>query len=143
MAVKRNPAIQARQGHPEGIVDDIIRPVVGKVASVLAEVGAAKHGSRIAKKQTKLAGVAYRADAARVSSYRKRGKDMKAALLEDNYGMRGSKTSPAKNYKNAAKEKGGYSADYWKNRASLINAVQVSKAKDDLYLKSIKRKKKK
>ncbi len=140
MAGKRKPAIGGL--HSEGIVDDIIRPVVSKVASVLAEAGAPKYGSRISKAQTKLDGIAYRTDAARYSSYKKRGKDVKAALVEDNYGTRGSKTSPAKNYKNAAKGKGGYTSDYWKRRASLINSVQVQKAKDDLYLKSIKRKKK-
>ena len=141
MAAKKKPAIGGL--HSEGIVDDIIRPVVRKVAGALAEVGTAKRGSKIAKVQSKLARTAYRSDAARVSSYRKRGKDVKAALVDDNYGvMRGSKTSPAKNYKNAAKGKGGYSSDYWKSRASLINEVQVQKAKDDLYLKSVKRKKK-
>jgi len=42
MASKKKSAIQARQGHPTGIIDDVARPIVQKAAKVVMSRAASK-----------------------------------------------------------------------------------------------------
>jgi hypothetical protein len=50
MASKKKSAIQARQGHPTGIIDDVARPIVQKAARAVIEKTLPRSNSKIANK---------------------------------------------------------------------------------------------
>jgi len=50
MASKKKSAIEARQGHPTGIIDDIARPIMQKAANVVIEKTLPRSNSKIANK---------------------------------------------------------------------------------------------
>ena len=107
MAAKKKPAIAI---HPQGIVDDIIRPIVRSVAQNIADKGV----GRIASKADS---IAYKSTMKRAKSYSKRGKDLKYGLVDAELKVMGSK-SPAKNYKAGNK-----------TRAYVINQNTINKLK--------------
>ena len=108
MAAKKKPAITGL--HSQGIVDDIIRPIVRSVAQNIADRGV----GRIASKADS---IAYKSTMKRAKSYSKRGKTLKFNLVDAEVAVMGSK-SPAKNYKAGNK-----------TRAYVINQNTINKLK--------------
>ena len=108
MATKKKPAITGL--HSQGIVDDIIRPIIRSAAQNIADKGV----GRIASKADS---VARNSSIKRAKSYAKRGKDLKYALVDADVKVKGSK-SPAKNYKAGQK-----------TRAYIINQNNINKLK--------------
>lgn len=121
MATKRKPAVQTKQGHPSGIVDDIILPVIARAARAVADRGVGKTAS-------KLDSIANKAVTKRVKDYSKKGKELKRDFVEAGVRVRGPK-KPSQNYKKAATAKTSQQQDMYKLRAHLANQETIRKTK--------------
>lgn len=118
MATRKKPAIQIRQGHPSGIIDDVILPVVSKAARAVADRGVGKVAS-------KLDNVADRAVTQRAKNYSQKGKTLKRDLVEAGVSVRGPK-KPSQNYKKAETSA---KKDMYKLRAYIVNQDIIRKTK--------------
>ncbi len=128
MAAKKKSAIETRVGHPTGIVDDIIRPIVAKAARSIADRHGGKVG-KIGKIADKMDAVADKSIMNRAGGYAKRGKTDKYNFIDNEVRVSGPKKSASKNYKKAAKAKNPYEKQMWKERAKVVSYNNIQKAK--------------
>jgi len=103
MASKKKSAIQARQGHPTGIIDDIARPIIGKAAR--AALNATNKGTKVGGVRSKIRKAAgninVENDTRRFQSYQRKAESLYKKDVDDM--LAGKKRSAGSIYRSTKK----------------------------------------
>ena len=103
MAYKKKSAIQARQGHPTGIIDDIARPIIGKASR--AALNATNKGTKVGGVRSKIRKAAgninVENDTRRFQSYQRKAESLYKKDVDDM--LAGKKRSAGSIYRSTKK----------------------------------------
>jgi hypothetical protein len=119
----KKPAITGL-ARPQGIIDDIVRPIVAKTARFIADKGVGKTAQRLDK-------ISDKSIKNRAGSYLKKNKLNKYNLIDNEMPVMGSK-SPAKNYAKSKKAKTVYKQQIYKDRAFVVNQTNIKNARKNI-----------
>lgn len=141
MASKKKSAIQSRQGHPTGIIDDIARPIVQKAAKAVINKTLPRSNSKIANKAYYAArDIEKKVAEKRAMSYRDKAESLYQKELQV---FMGNKKASAKKVRSSAKKRNVLgskavaveTSGYWASprqeakRARALNKAQDKQAK--------------
>jgi hypothetical protein len=148
MASKKKSAIQARQGHPTGIIDDVARPIIQKAARAVVDKTLPRSNSKIANKAYYAArDIEKKVADKRVASYLKKEESLYQKELQ---AFMGNKKASAKKVRSSAKKRNVLIAKadavensgYWSSPRIEAKHMRLANKKNDKMAKAFQKRSK-